>query len=200
MDPQELRDATRAEHDATESLMPLMSTGLTREIYVQVLGALSPLVQGWESWVDGVASGDLRGMLERRRRSHLLRADLEAMGVHGAETKRASADWHAIVTGEAEPSSRDPGKDGFGASLLGAVYVVEGSTLGGRFLARHVEQVLGMAPGVGDSYFQGHGELTGEMWREVLEKVRAIPDQDAGLTIAAAKRTFGAFGEALRTG
>ena len=200
MDSRELREATRAEHEATEALMPLTAPGLTREIYVRVLQTLFPLLRGWEVWVEGVAEGDLRGMLEKRRRSHLLMADMRLFGAEPAGNQVTVVKWDAIVAGQAGQGASVSSAPGFEARLLGAVYVMEGSTLGGRFLARHVEGALGLAPGVGDSYFQGHGEATGGMWREVLEKISAIPEAHAHHAIASAKRTFEAFGAALRAG
>ena len=86
------------------------------------------------------------------------------------------------------------------AAFLGAMYVMEGSTLGGRFLARHVETVLGLAPGRGDAYFQGHGEATGALWREVTARISEVPEALSPVLVGAAKRAFAAFGEALRAG
>ena len=47
------------------------------------------------------------------------------------------------------------------ATLLGAMYVMEGSTLGGQLIARHVELVLGLTAGQGNAHFRGHNERTG---------------------------------------
>jgi heme oxygenase (biliverdin-IX-beta and delta-forming) len=47
------------------------------------------------------------------------------------------------------------------ADLLGAMYVMEGSTLGGQLIARHVELVLGLTAGQGNAHFRGHNERTG---------------------------------------
>jgi heme oxygenase len=50
--------------------------------------------------------------------------------------------------------------------LLGTMYVMEGSTLGGQLIARHVEVALHLGDGQGSSYFRGHGSQTGPMWKE----------------------------------
>ncbi len=83
------------------------------------------------------------------------------------------------------------------AAFLGAWYVMEGSTLGGRFIARHAEAALGLEPGVGDAYFRGHNEATGGLWRETTAVVAAVPEGLSDVVIAAAKRTFVAFGTAI---
>src|SRR5262249_9623850 len=43
------------------------------------------------------------------------------------------------------------------AEMFGAMYVTEGSTLGGRFIARQLEQDLGLTGGRGYSFFLGYG-------------------------------------------
>jgi heme oxygenase len=63
-----------------------------------------------------------------------------------------------------------------------------------------VEEKLHFAPGQGNAYFQGHGDQTGSMWREVTARIAAVPEEETERVIAAAKRTFIAFGEALRAG
>lgn len=198
MDLNRLRHATRAEHEATEAVMPLMQAGLTREFYARVLGALFPIVAGWESWAAEAAPADVRPLLERRRRTPLLTADLAAFGMK-APSEEGWVSWAQVICGDGAHA----GADNVGrlvASLLGGVYVMEGSTLGGRFLARHVEQQLALEPGQGVAYFHGHGEQTGEMWREVRQRIEAVPEMWEGEVISAACRTFIAFREALQVG
>ncbi len=125
----------------------------------------------------------------------MLRQDLETLGVRpagGAEAAGQRIDWARVVGAGSQSEA------GFEAGFMGALYVMEGSTLGGRFIARHVEQVLGLEPGRGDAYFQGHGEATGSLWRETTAAIAEVPEAQAEVVIAAAKRTFAAFGEAIR--
>ncbi len=195
MDPRQLREATRAEHEATEATMPLGGADLTRATYIRVLQALEPIVRSWELWAETNAAADLREMVGRRRRSHLLRADLQALGGEVPGRQEPAIDWDAVVQGR---NGEAPGEDE--AAFLGAMYVMEGSTLGGRYIARHVEDVLGLEPGVGDAYFQGHGEGTGALWREVTGRIAGVPDARAERVIEVARETFQAFGEALQRG
>ena len=64
------------------------------------------------------------------------------------------------------------------AQLLGAMYVLEGSTLGGQVIARQLA-----AAGIeGRSFFAGRAERTGPLWKQfgqVLEAAAASEDQDA---------------------
>ena len=57
--------------------------------------------------------------------------------------------------------------------LLGASYVVEGSALGGRGLARQLDGLLGTGTIAGRRFFSGHGTETGEIWRSYLAQLSA---------------------------
>lgn len=195
MDPRRLREETRAEHELTESLMPLGGAELTRELYVRVLQVLEPLVRSWETWSADAAPEAWRKVLAARQRSHLLRADLRTLGA-GPGPVAAEADWTGITAGGQGSVSREEAE----AMFVGAVYVMEGSTLGGRFIARHVENVLALEPGQGALYFQGHGEATGAMWREVTARIAAVPEEFSGAVVEGARRAFRVFGDALRAG
>lgn len=195
MDLRRLREETRPEHEATEALMPVMAPGLTVPEYTRVLRLLLPIIRGWEQWAAGAAPERLRPLLAARRRQHLLESDLRTMGEASAGAEGDAVDWAAVVADGPEAQGT-----GFEAAFLGAVYVMEGSTLGGRFLARQVEAALGLAPGRGNAYFQGHGDETGRLWREITAEIAAVPEGESERVIRAAKRTFAAFGDALRAG
>ena len=84
-------------------------------------------------------------------------------------------------------------------SLLGAMYVMEGSTLGGIFIARHVEAVLHLSEGRGNSYFRGNGNRTGPMWNEFCEVLKQrIPNDQTDAVIIAAKAMFATFASWMR--
>jgi heme oxygenase len=47
---------------------------------------------------------------------------------------------------------------------LGCLYVLEGATLGGQIISRHLA-TLGIGPANGGLFFHGYGAQTGEMWK-----------------------------------
>ena len=49
-------------------------------------------------------------------------------------------------------------------SLVGALYVLEGSTLGGQVITRQLAQSIQVYPGEGASFFHGHGSGTYVRW------------------------------------
>lgn len=50
---------------------------------------------------------------------------------------------------------------------LGMLYVLEGSTLGGRFILKNIQENLGLEE-KGISYFSGYGNKTGSYWKNFL--------------------------------
>ena len=190
MDTLRLRQATAADHAGTEDSVPLMSPTLTREQYVDALRRFYRIIRAWDAWADAHAPEDLRAMVAERRRASLLADDLLTMGEAAAPAEDDVP--HARMEATAVPG--DPR-----AVFLGRMYVMEGSTLGGQLLARHVEQQLGLEPGRGDSYFAGYGDHTGRRWREFKALLEALPDTDTDTVIASARNMFNLFGESMRT-
>lgn len=190
MDTLRLRQATASDHAGTEDSVPLMSSTLTREQYVDVLRRFYRIVRAWDSWADANAPEDLRNLVAERRRASLLADDLKIMG-EAAEPAEDDVP-HGSMAASAVPGDAR-------AVFLGRMYVMEGSTLGGQLLARHVEQQLGLEPGLGDSYFAGYGDHTGQRWREFKALLEALPEANADTVIASAKNMFSLFGESMRS-
>ncbi len=75
----------------------------------------------------------------------------------------------------------------------GALYVLEGSTLGGQLIARHLATILGLGPDRGAAGLVPHGARTGALWREFRELMddgAAMGEIDADSVIAAARHAF----------
>jgi heme oxygenase len=78
---------------------------------------------------------------------------------------------------------------------LGALYVAEGSALGGRELARGLDRLLGKDVTQGRQFFIGRGAGTGESWRRYLAQLSAAPPELSAHAevIRGATGTFAAF-------
>lgn len=78
--------------------------------------------------------------------------------------------------------------------LIGILYVVEGSSLGGQIIARRVREHLGIEHGSGGSFFGGHGDV-GKRWLAFRlaanSMVRSPVEREVALR--AARDTFIAF-------
>ncbi|MET7256193.1 biliverdin-producing heme oxygenase [Dyadobacter fermentans] len=78
------------------------------------------------------------------------------------------------------------------AEALGIMYVLEGSTLGGKILYRHIHEVLGLVPENGASYFWGYGAQTGNLWKSFISSLTQFVDEyeERDGVIDSAKKTF----------
>jgi heme oxygenase len=50
------------------------------------------------------------------------------------------------------------------AQLAGTLYAIEGATLGGQVIARHVAKTMGLTSTAGARFFNGYGDETAERW------------------------------------
>jgi heme oxygenase len=167
-----------------------MVEDLDVDSYVHCLRRIYGVVSAWEQSAMGSAPEWMRPMLAARQRRTLLEQDLAHFGAAGLDVHlRADLDAdHAAI----------PIFDEIG-TLLGAMYVMEGSTLGGQFIARHVERVLQLRDGHGSAYFRGYGERTSGMWKEFCEVLQtAVPDTETDTVVAGAKAMFTFFGAWMR--
>ncbi|MEO8184099.1 MAG: biliverdin-producing heme oxygenase [Deltaproteobacteria bacterium] len=79
------------------------------------------------------------------------------------------------------------------AEAVGGAYVLEGSTLGGRVISRHVARVLG--PDVPRSFLECYGASTGEKWqsfRAALARFAASREIEEQI-MGGARETFRGF-------
>jgi heme oxygenase len=78
---------------------------------------------------------------------------------------------------------------------LGALYVVEGSALGGRQLCRGLDRLLGADAVEGRRFFAGRGPDTGAAWRGFLDELAVVGAGPGGRAamVGAAVETFTVF-------
>ena len=174
-----LKAETRAEHTAMEDTLGIMGDDLVLTHYRQLLeryfGFYAP-VEARLADVLGVAPpGGLD--LQARRKLALLRADLVALGGPAADTL-------AVCT--ALPPLRTP------AQAMGCLYVLEGATLGGVVIGRHVQRTLGLTPDSGARFFHGNGAHTAELWRTFRAALAgfAVNPGSADVVVESANATF----------
>ena len=120
--------------------------------------------------------------MNARARSPLLLADLQSIGFDPSAAATLPL-WR--------PSVRLVSK----GSLLGALYVLEGSTLGGVQIARALKGRVGNGLEKALLFFVGRGERQGAMWRELVEELESLreDDEEAMQAENAAVTTFKAF-------
>ena len=89
------------------------------------------------------------------------------------------------------------------ANAWGCIYVLEGSTLGGQTLTRHLRIACPELSQSEPSFLNPYGSQTGPMWREFCDDLvqyhqqTLAPDDEAKAIILAAKQTFQCYGDWL---
>jgi heme oxygenase len=178
-----LREATAAAHERLHHIpafLALAEGRLDRPGYAALLRRLLGFHAAIKAALAAAPSLAPYGIdLAERRRAPLLRADLAHLG----------------ASGEA-PLAPVPGL-ATAAHALGALYVTEGSTLGGRYLARGLDHLLPPKEGnrEGRGFLLGHGARHGAMWQACCAAIEACgvePGRLAGMQEGAAE-TFAAF-------
>jgi len=78
------------------------------------------------------------------------------------------------------------------SEALGFMYVIEGSTLGGRVLYKHIHQALGLNAENGARYFWGYGPQTGILWKSFIAALAgfAVEKDESVKIIESAVQTF----------
>ncbi|WP_233218825.1 biliverdin-producing heme oxygenase [Deinococcus arcticus] len=175
----QLQEATAAQHRAVEALMPVLRPDLTRALYTQLLTQVAWAVAPLEAQVQALSFPGAFAAHERQKMP-LLRRDLAALG-------------QAVAAPTPLPG---PALDLPGA--LGVLYVLEGATLGGQIISRHLQGTLGLSPQAGGAYFHGYGPATGAMWRQYRQAMTAhVTPEQAPAVIAGAQAAFARFEQAL---
>jgi len=175
-----LRFETRGEHDAIEQVLDLMSVSLTPQGYLhrleQFYGFYAPLEKALQARELTLSPTTRAALASRLTKTALLRQDLQQLGVQ-AQTL---------------PLCRNLPPLGTHAEVLGCLYVMEGATLGGRMITRHIRAALGITPITGGSFFEGYGDDTGMMWQGMRQLlVSGAPDTQTENTIVSnAMATF----------
>ncbi|GMA15430.1 heme oxygenase (plasmid) [Deinococcus metallilatus] len=173
-----LKQATQRQHQEVEALMPVMQPSLSREAYARLLRQLHAVVGPLEAQLLTLPL-PAPFEIDLRLKEPLLLRDLAALP----------------DTPPVRPAS--PHLAGV-PEALGALYVLEGATLGGQVITRHLRRTLGLTPESGSAYFHGYGPATGRMWQafgEALDGQVALDDE--ARVIGGAQKTFQAFGDAL---
>jgi heme oxygenase len=175
-----LKSSTTADHRRVEAAMPSLAELARPEGYAWSLRAMHRFFLTWEAPLfEALAHADDRLTLAERGKLSLLSADLESLRL---PPLRAPCAPPGDVTASV-------------ATALGAMYVLEGSTLGGRVIERHCAGPLGVSPAHGGAFYHGYGARTGSLW-QTCGAVLESQDTDARARTAmlhGARACFGAL-------
>lgn len=177
-----LRSETAAWHETVEAAADIAHSVRTRGDYVDLLVRLHGLHGGLEDYLtSGSFYSGWHGIgidIAAHRRAHLLAADLEELGGWGGARRISLA-----------PSASF-------SRAVGCLYVVEGSTLGGRVVARMVRAAIGEVP---TRFLTGRGRPHAASWPAVCTALNRFDQQqgDGDGVVAGACETFAVFADHL---
>ncbi|WP_255442903.1 biliverdin-producing heme oxygenase [Corallococcus sp. Z5C101001] len=182
-----LKTETRSHHERTEGAVRLMDAHLTPADYQRQLESF----HGFYLPVEALLAGPLSALepalnLPARWKTPLLAQDLRALGHDAGSLARLP---------RASPLPSLPGLP----EALGCAYVLEGSTLGGQLILRHLTRHFGPDARVGSfAFFRAYGEEVGPMWRSfgaVLTQAseRAASSSFDAAVVQGARDTFDGF-------
>lgn len=183
-----LRAGTAAEHADVERTLGLMDAGLDRSRLADVLARLhafwAAAESGLDDWADRHPADAAAVDWPRRRRAALFAEDLRGLD---ADSGTSGRPYLPPV----------PGTD----AALGRMYVLEGATLGGTFIDRHLAGLPQLA-GVRVRAFSPYGADTGAMWHAFRRatRTRVADGGNAADLVAAARETFGVLAAWCRSG
>lgn len=184
-----LRTRTAAAHEAAEVAFDLPARLASRAGYADLLVLLRGFYRPLEAALAGLTGWDRLTPpvdLAARRRAALIGADLAALGVVVPAPDRTQP--HAL------PVLRSL------AQGLGCLYVLEGSALGGRIVARQARATLGEDLPV--AFFANpEGPHLGTGWKALQAALDAYGlaagEPSCGAAVLAAQQTFAALGDHL---
>lgn len=178
----EIRSRTADNHARLENtplLSPFSQQRIDLPAYLEILRRFYGYFYPLEQRLDGFPA--LREWLPdytERRKAKLLLADLNSL--HNGTEPGLCADLPGISTD---------------AEAFGCLYVMEGSTLGGKIIYNILKKQLGLSDLAGASFFYGYGPATGEKWKTFGASLEAFA-RETGTDeeiIAAANDTFSKF-------
>ena len=182
-----LKEATGLRHAALESRLPLLDAGMSQASYLEFLHLFFGYYEPLEAKLLTLPYWNSTGFdYTERRKTPRLMQDLLALG----ETPEAI---QGIARCKNLPTVATQGQ------LLGCLYVIEGATLGGQIITRHLHANLGLTPLSGSAFFDGYGAQTGSRWKDFCAMLRANAGETGGQQdiLTTANQTFETLGQWL---
>lgn len=171
-----LKKHTAAYHDAAEKLFnskKIFDKTFTLEDYKKIIGTNYLMLLHSEERIFNSFSEDLaeKLQLEDRKKLPLIEKDLASLSL-----KNRTAHHELEFTGENE--------------ALGALYVIEGSTLGGNVIAKQLSKTEGF-DGITFNFFGCYRENTGPMWKNFKEILDTeVDEQSYDEVLSGAKKLY----------
>lgn len=174
-----LRSETKAAHQALEKLIiPQIKNIRNNEDYIRLLELFYGYFYPIEKLIDKHLDTTLVPDYNNRRKATRLIQDIYASG--GRPSHETAEDLPEITST---------------AEALGAMYVLEGSTLGGKIISKMIVQNLSLTNEDAVSFFKGYGDASDDMWAAFTQVLNNYTEDTATQSriVEAADATFKKF-------
>ena len=161
-------------HTRLEGALDLLATPIDADRIVRLLERFHGFHAALEPALKGLVP---EALLAPRRKLPLLQNDLRCLGVSEAGLLALPVCRQAADLCDSR------------AGAAGALYVMEGSTLGGRIISRCL-QAAPWHPPQHLQYWNPYGDQTGARWAESLAYLQSLPRADADAIARSAVATF----------
>ncbi len=177
---QHLKQETASAHRNIEGAFPVMRPDFSIEEYRGLLKKLYGFYKTLEDQMTVVfATSNVQFDYEPRKKIKLLEADLRSQGVTDEEIRaiKVYSPWLQNLSL---------------TEALGILYVLEGSTLGGQFITKHLTSKFALTPVNGIAFFNAYGPQTGLMWKQFQSQLNAQLNDSEKIksAVQAASATF----------
>lgn len=173
---EKLKEHTKQHHQLLEKKMVVQMKSITTQTdYTKLLSLFYSFFGGLELVIDRYIDTTLLPDYSQRRKSAALANDLLEL----------SAQLPLFALKNDLPEIKDH------IQCIGALYVMEGSTLGGKIIAKMMMQQMNVTNMSGLSFFYGYGEQTMAMW-QIFKQSIDIPlsGTEQEIIIQSANDTF----------
>ena len=171
---QRLKESTRQQHEDVEMAVDVMNQMFNLDDYKKLVAKFWAFYTAFEPLLP---YADLKAAgfdYDTRRKLKWLEADAKILELEGPESFDGAPDVSTLP------------------KAFGSLYVVEGSTLGGAVISRHLNEHLGLTAENGGAFYASYGHQIGPMWKQFGEAITTYADGGANddEIVESAKQTF----------
>ncbi|MEO5860462.1 MAG: biliverdin-producing heme oxygenase [Pyrinomonadaceae bacterium] len=180
---QKLKESTRQQHEDVEGAVDVMSKLFSLEDYKKMIVKFRSFYSAYEPTLPYLELEQAGLDYDERRKLPSLDSDAKALGIEDGQAFNDLPDVSSLP------------------KAFGSIYVIEGSTLGGQVISRHLKEHLGLTSENGGAFFASYGSKVGPMWKQFGEAVTAFAangENDEEI-VQAAKQTFDSINKCMST-
>lgn len=178
-----MKDETADNHLQLEKILIGRLKNVQQTIdYIRILSGFYGFIKPLENQLSPYLTEGWLPDFQNRRKSKLLLQDIQALGHEfSGEICRTLPSINSVYT------------------AAGALYVLEGSTLGGQIISKILQKKLAFPDGEGLHYFNGYGNETHSRWETFTTALNSLnlTETEQDTLVQSANDTFKAFGTYL---